>query len=194
MASCWILQRRRAFNRNHRLLSAMRKGRGRSWRQSQNVLGSWFLVLGSWCLVLGAWSKKQVLGAALRGAWCLVEKAGAWWNRQLPACGSLFTTPYLDSPMFETCDLRKLFSDLYLSRAAKSLLPRFGGVRWPTGRMRGAFASGNNQKRPPLPGPLPQFFAAKLPCSTTLHPQKFEGEGATWRCPAIYYSSLPQIP
>ena len=38
--------------------------------------------------------------------------------------------------------------------------------------------------------PLPQFFAAKLPCETTSQPQKIEGEGATWRCPANPFSMV----
>ncbi len=47
----------------------------------------------------------------------------------------------------------------------------------------GAFACGSCVKRPPHPSPLPQFFASILPSNNTLSPQKFEGEGATWRCP-----------
>jgi len=47
----------------------------------------------------------------------------------------------------------------------------------------GAFEDGGVLKRPPHPGPLPQFFANMLPFNATQHPQKTGGEGATWRCP-----------
>ena len=40
-----------------------------------------------------------------------------------------------------------------------------------------AFVEGSVLKRPPQPGPLPEFFARTLPCDTTLYPQKNRGRG-----------------
>jgi hypothetical protein len=52
----------------------------------------------------------------------------------------------------------------------------------------GAFLEGSVLKRPPRPGPLPQFFARTLPCDATQYPQTNGGEGEIWRCPG----SVPQ--
>jgi len=41
----------------------------------------------------------------------------------------------------------------------------------------GAFLEGSVLKRPPHPGPLPQFFARTLPWDTTLRQQKNRGRG-----------------
>ena len=77
--------------------------------------------------------------------------------------------------MFADSESPKLPIDQCLSRERSAVSP--SGEKVAVRPDEGVFLEGSVLKRPPHPGPLPQFFARTLPWDTTLRQQKNRGRG-----------------
>ena len=84
--------------------------------------------------------------------------------------GSNWSAPCLKSRIHRSC--------LLINVCRVNAVPSFPrGEKVADRPNEGAFLEGSVLKRPPHPGPLPQFFARTPPWDTTLHQQKNRGRG-----------------
>ena len=88
------------------------------------------------------------------------------------------TAPCLKRVIYGSCCL------ISRCRVKKSPFSPDSGEKVAARPDEGEFCRWQHSRTAPSPRPSPPIFAAKLPCETTSHPQKIEGEGATWRCPS----------